>query len=88
MRRPSVAAPAFGCADVLTKLTFQAGADVLTNTLFRGFIRLPLLAAWLLFEAAVATIGSAIVLGEVMTPLQALGWAAMVGALVAFQMRR
>jgi drug/metabolite transporter (DMT)-like permease len=46
-----VAASAFGCADVLTKLTFQAGADVLTNTLFRGFIGLPLLAAWLLVGA-------------------------------------
>jgi drug/metabolite transporter (DMT)-like permease len=46
-----IAASAFGCADVLTKLTFQAGADVLTNTLFRGFIGLPLLAAWLFVGA-------------------------------------
>jgi drug/metabolite transporter (DMT)-like permease len=46
-----VAASAFGCADVMTKVTLQAGADVLTNTLFRGFIGLPLLAAWLLVGA-------------------------------------
>lgn len=39
-------------------------------------------------EPLLATIGSAIVLGEVITPLQALGGAAMIGALVAFQMRR
>jgi drug/metabolite transporter (DMT)-like permease len=42
-----VAASAFGCADVLTKYTFIAGADVLTNTLFRGFVGLPMLALWL-----------------------------------------
>ena len=40
-----IAATAFGCADVLTKLTLQANADALTMTLFRGFIGLPLLAA-------------------------------------------
>src|SRR5262245_39736640 len=32
-------------------MTFQAGADVLTNTLFRCFIGLPLLAVWLLVGA-------------------------------------
>jgi drug/metabolite transporter (DMT)-like permease len=31
---------------VLTKLTLQAGADVLTTALFRGIVGLPLLAAW------------------------------------------
>jgi len=46
-----IAATAFGCADVLTKLTLQANADALTMTLFRGFIGLPLLAAWLLVGA-------------------------------------
>ena len=46
-----IAASAFGCADVLTRMTFQAGADALTNTLFRGFIGLPLLGLWLLVGA-------------------------------------
>jgi len=39
-------------------------------------------------EPLLATIGSAIVLDEVITPLQALGGAVMIAALVAFQMRR
>ena len=39
-------------------------------------------------EPLLATILSAPLLGEVMTPLQALGGAIMLGALVAFQMRR
>src|SRR5262249_20898266 len=38
-------------------------------------------------EPPLTTIGSAIVLGELVTPLQALGGAVMIGALVAFQMR-
>jgi probable blue pigment (indigoidine) exporter len=39
-------------------------------------------------EPLLATIGSGIFLGEVITPLQALGGAMMIAALVAFQMRR
>jgi drug/metabolite transporter (DMT)-like permease len=39
-------------------------------------------------EPLLATIGSAIFLGEVITPIQALGGAVMIAALVAFQMRR
>lgn len=39
-------------------------------------------------EPLLATVGSAIFLGEVITPLQALGGALMIAALVAFQMRR
>jgi drug/metabolite transporter (DMT)-like permease len=39
-------------------------------------------------EPLLATIGSAIFLGEVITPLQALGGAVMIAALVAFQLRR
>ncbi len=39
-------------------------------------------------EPLLATIGSGILLGEVITPLQALGGAVMIAALVAFQMRR
>ena len=39
-------------------------------------------------EPPLATIGSALLLGEVITPLQALGGAVMIGALVAFQLRR
>ena len=53
-----VAASAFGCADVLTKYTFIAGADVLTNTLFRGFVGLPMLAAALLFGARPKALGA------------------------------
>jgi probable blue pigment (indigoidine) exporter len=39
-------------------------------------------------EPLLATIGSAIVLNEVITPVQALGGAVMIVALVAFQLRR
>jgi probable blue pigment (indigoidine) exporter len=39
-------------------------------------------------EPLLATIGSALFLGEVITPLQALGGAIMLAALVAFQLRR
>ena len=39
-------------------------------------------------EPLLATIGSGIFLGEVITPIQGLGGAVMIGALVAFQMRR
>jgi drug/metabolite transporter (DMT)-like permease len=79
-----VAATAFGCADVLTKLTLQANADALTMTLFRGFIGLPLLAAWLFVGAWPV----ALVLGEVITPLQGFGGAVMIAALAVFQAKR
>ena len=39
-------------------------------------------------EPLLATIGSALFLGEVITPVQALGGAVMIAALVAFQLRR
>jgi drug/metabolite transporter (DMT)-like permease len=39
-------------------------------------------------EPLLATVGSAVFLGEVITPLQALGGAVMIAALVAFQMRK
>jgi probable blue pigment (indigoidine) exporter len=39
-------------------------------------------------EPLLATIGSALFLGEFITPLQALGGAVMIAALVAFQLRR
>ncbi|MGA7487998.1 MAG: DMT family transporter [Xanthobacteraceae bacterium] len=39
-------------------------------------------------EPLLAAIGSALFLGEVITPLQALGGAVMIAALVAFQLRR
>jgi probable blue pigment (indigoidine) exporter len=42
-----LAAVSFACADITTKLTLQAGADPLTMTLFRGFIGVPLIYAWL-----------------------------------------
>jgi drug/metabolite transporter (DMT)-like permease len=39
-------------------------------------------------EPLLATIGSALFLGEVITPWQAFGGAVMLAALVAFQLRR
>jgi drug/metabolite transporter (DMT)-like permease len=39
-------------------------------------------------EPLLTTIGSAVVLDEVITPVQALGGALMLGALMAFQLRR
>jgi drug/metabolite transporter (DMT)-like permease len=39
-------------------------------------------------EPLLATIGSAIFLGEAVTPLQAVGGAVMIAALVMFQLRR
>ena len=39
-------------------------------------------------EPLLATVGSGVFLGEVITPLQALGGAVMIAALVAFQLRR
>ena len=39
-------------------------------------------------EPPLTAIGSAFILGEVITPLQAVGGAIMIGALVAFQLRR
>ncbi len=42
-----IGASSFACADVLTRVTLQAQADVLTMALFRGFIGVPLLFAWL-----------------------------------------
>jgi drug/metabolite transporter (DMT)-like permease len=39
-------------------------------------------------EPPLAAIGSALFLGEVITPLQALGGVVMIAALVAFQLRR
>jgi probable blue pigment (indigoidine) exporter len=52
------AACAFGCADVLTKLTFEAGAGALTMTVFRGLIGLPLLTGWLLVGARPKPLGA------------------------------
>jgi drug/metabolite transporter (DMT)-like permease len=43
-----VAAAAFAVADVTTKVTLNEGADALTMAVFRGFIGVPLLAAWLM----------------------------------------
>jgi drug/metabolite transporter (DMT)-like permease len=39
-------------------------------------------------EPPLATLGSALLLAELITPLQALGGAIMIGALVAFQLRK
>jgi hypothetical protein len=42
-----VAATAFAFADVATKVTLHAEADVLTMALFRGIVGVPLLFVWL-----------------------------------------
>jgi drug/metabolite transporter (DMT)-like permease len=39
-------------------------------------------------EPLLTAIGSALLLGEVLTPVQAVGGAIMIAALVAFQLRR
>ena len=46
-----IGASSFAFADVMTKLTLQSGADVLTLGLFRGIVGLPLLTAWLFVGA-------------------------------------
>jgi drug/metabolite transporter (DMT)-like permease len=46
-----IGASSFAFADVMTKLTLQSGADVLTLALFRGVVGLPLLTAWLFVGA-------------------------------------
>jgi drug/metabolite transporter (DMT)-like permease len=46
-----IAATAFAFADVATKVTLHAQADVLTMALFRGFVGVPLLMLWLLIGA-------------------------------------
>ncbi|MCC6888385.1 MAG: DMT family transporter [Hyphomicrobiales bacterium] len=45
-------------------------------------------ALYMNLEPLLATVGSALVLGEVITPLQAFGGALMIAALMAFQLRR
>ena len=40
-------ASSFACADVLSKITLKAGADVLTVSAVRGFLGLALLFVWL-----------------------------------------
>jgi drug/metabolite transporter (DMT)-like permease len=47
-----IAASAFAFADVATKVTLHAQADVLTMALFRGFVGVPLLMLWLLVGLA------------------------------------
>ena len=39
----------FACADVLIKVTFRAGADVLTASTLRGIVGLAFLMLWLRF---------------------------------------
>src|SRR5262245_25417686 len=49
-------AGAFACADVLGKVTLNAGADVLTAVTFRSYVGLGLLYAWLRFEPPAAVV--------------------------------
>jgi drug/metabolite transporter (DMT)-like permease len=50
-----IAAVSFGFADVATKVTLHAQADVLTMALFRGLIGLPFLMLWLALDAKLGT---------------------------------
>jgi drug/metabolite transporter (DMT)-like permease len=51
-----IGAASFACADVLGKVTLNAGAGVLTIVTFRGFVGLALLYAWLRLAAAPAAL--------------------------------
>ena len=55
-----VAATAFAFADVSTKVTLHAEADVLTMALFRGMIGVPLLLLWLMVGADAEAAGHAV----------------------------
>jgi drug/metabolite transporter (DMT)-like permease len=50
-----IAAVSFGFADVATKVTLHAHADVLTMALFRGLIGVPFLLLWLTLDAKIGT---------------------------------
>lgn len=65
--------------------TTVALLGVFTSTMRIGPFRT---AVFMNLEPLLATIGSGIFLGEVVTPLQALGGTVMIGALVMFQLRR
>jgi probable blue pigment (indigoidine) exporter len=60
-------------------------AGVFSSTMRIGPFRTAL---FMNLEPLLATVGSALFLGEVITPLQALGGAVMIAALVMFQLRR
>src|ERR1700724_4689552 len=46
----------FACADVLIKVTFRAGADVLTASTLRGIVGLAFLMLWLRFAQKSASV--------------------------------
>ncbi|MBX9778310.1 MAG: DMT family transporter [Xanthobacteraceae bacterium] len=50
-----IAAVSFGFADVATKVTLHAQADVLTMALFRGIVGVPLLLLWLALGAGIGS---------------------------------
>ena len=84
-----VTAPAFANptdALIALSLTVMTGIfGVFASTARIGPFRTALL---MNLEPPLTAVGSALFLGEVITPLQALGGAVMIGALVAFQIRR
>ena len=49
-------ASSFACADVLSKVTFRAGGDVLTDSMLRGVIGLAVLFVWMRFAQPPALI--------------------------------
>ena len=80
-------AGAFGWA-VLIVLSVAVTVGILGVYASTGRIGPFRTALFMNLEPLLTTIGSAIFLGEVITPLQALGGAVMIAALVAFQARR
>jgi drug/metabolite transporter (DMT)-like permease len=74
----------------LAIIIVSIGTAVATLTLFMSTVRIgPFRSALIMnLEPLLATILSAPLLGEIITPLQAVGGAIMLAALVAFQLRR
>jgi len=83
--QPPVTAPGWIALVVLGVAVTMGILGVYASTTRIGPFRTAL---FMNLEPLIATIGSAFVVGEVVTPLQALGGAVMIAALVAFQIRK
>ena len=80
--QPGVGWTALGAISVVTIIAILA---TFISTIRVGPFRTALV---MNLEPLLTAIGSALLLGEVLTPVQALGGAIMIAALVAFQLRR
>jgi drug/metabolite transporter (DMT)-like permease len=83
--QPPVTAPGWVALIAVSVAVTTGILGVFASTVRIGPFRTAL---FMNLEPLLATIGSAFLLGEVITPLQALGGSVMIGALVAFQRRR